>query len=328
MRRREFIAGLGGAVASSDLWPLSVWAQQSAMPVIGYLTSGAVPNANTLNAFRQGLGQLGFVEGRNVLFAISTTEDFRKLPALAAALVQQRVAVIYTGGTASSTLAAKAATSNIPIVFQIGVDPVKSGLVVSINRPGGNVTGVSNYAPVLQAKRLELLRAFVPQAAIIGYLTNPGSAFSESSANDLIAAARGVGQEMMILRASSGDEIDRAYATAAERRIGALLVSGDGLYDDRRDQLVALEARYRIPTSYATREQVESGGLMSYGDNRFETRRQSGIYVGRILKGEKPADLPVLLPTRFELVINLKTARALGLTVPPALLALADEVIE
>jgi putative ABC transport system substrate-binding protein len=325
MLRREFIAGFGSALASA---PVVVQAQQAAMPVIGYLTSGAVPNPNTLHAFRRGLGEIGFVEGRNVAFAIRTTEDFREMPALAAALVRQRVAVIYTGGTLSSTLAAKAATPTIPIVFQIGADPVASGLVASINRPGGNVTGVSNYAPVLQEKRLELLREIVPKGAPIGYLMNPGSAFSELTTNDLLSAARKVGQEVMVLRASSGEEIERAFATAAERRIAGLLVSGDGLYDDRRDQLVALAARHRIPTSYGTREQAESGGLMSYGDDRFETRRQSGIYVGRILKGAKPADLPVLLPTKFEFVINLKTARALGLTIPETLLATADEVIQ
>jgi putative ABC transport system substrate-binding protein len=324
IRRREFIAGLGGAAAL----PLSARAQQPTLPVIGYLTSGAVPNANTLTAFHKGLGEMGFVEGRNVAFAIRTTEDFREMPALAAALVRQRVAVIYTGGTLSSTLAAKAATSTIPIVFQIGADPVASGLVASINRPGGNVTGVSNYTPLLQAKRLELLRELVPKAEIIGYLMNPGSAFSDVYASDLLVAARRIGQELMILRASSGEEIERAFATAAERRIDALLVSGDGLYDDRRDQIVALAARYRVPASYGTREQVESGGLMSYGDDRFETRRQSGIYVGRILRGEKPAELPVLLPTKFELMFNLKTAKALGLTIPETLLATADEVVQ
>jgi putative ABC transport system substrate-binding protein len=324
MRRREFIAGLGSATA----WPLAARAQQPTMPVIGYLTSGAVPNANTLDAFRKGLAEMGFVEGRNVAFAIRTTEDFREMPALAGALVHQRVAVIYTGGTLSSTLAAKAATSTIPIVFQIGADPVASGLVASINRPGGNVTGVSNYTPVLQAKRLELLRELVPKVEVVGYLMNPESALSDLLASDILLAARRVGLELTVLRASSGDEIERAFAMAAERRIGALLVSGDGLYNDRREQLVALAARYRIPTSYATREDVESGGLMSYGDDRFETRRQSGIYVGRILKGEKPADLPILLPTKFELVVNLKTARALGLTVPETLLATADELIQ
>jgi putative ABC transport system substrate-binding protein len=324
MRRREFITLLGGAAAA---WPLPARAQQL-KPVIGYLTSGAAPNANTLDAFRKGLGKMGFVAGRNVAFAIRTTEDFRKLPALAADLVRQRVAVIYTGGTASSTLAAKAATATIPIVFQIGADPVKAGLVASINRPGGNVTGVSNYSPVLEAKRLELLRELVPNAAVIGYLMNPISAFSGLRTDDLVAAARDVGQEIMVLRASSGDEIERAFAAAAKRGIGALLVSGDGLYDDRRDQLVALAARYKIPTSYGTREQVESGGLMSYGDDRYETRRQSGIYVGRTLKGESPADLPVLQPAKFEFAINLKTAKALGLEFPARLFAFADVVIE
>jgi ABC-type uncharacterized transport system substrate-binding protein len=325
IRRRDFMAALGGAAAA---WPLVGRAQQPAMPVIGYLTSGRAPNANTLDAFRTGLGEMGFIAGRNVAFAIRTTEDFRELPALAADLVQRRVAVIYTGGTASSTLAAKAATATIPIVFQIGADPVKAGLVASINHPGGNVTGVSNYSPVLEAKRLELLRELVPKTAVIGYLMNPISAFSELRTDELVAAARNVGQEIMVLRASSGDEIERAFAAAAERSIGALLVSGDGLYDDRRDQLVGLAARYKIPTSYGTREQVESGGLMSYGDDRYETRRQSGIYVGRILKGETPADLPVLQPAKFEFAINLRTVKALGLTVPPTLFALANVVIE
>jgi putative ABC transport system substrate-binding protein len=298
------------------------------MPVVGYLTSGVMPNANTLDAFRKGLSEMGFVAGRNVAFTIRTTEDFRELPALAADLVRQRVAVIYTGGSASSTLAAKAATATIAIVFQIGTDPVRSGLVASINRPGGNVTGVSNYSAELEAKRLELLRELVPNAAVVGYLTNPGSAFSELRTSDLMATARSVGQEMMVLRASSGDEIERAFATAAERNIGALLVSGDGLYDDRRDQLAALAIRYGIPVGNATREEAESGGLMSYGDDRFETRRQSGIYVGRILKGEKPADLPVLQPTKFELVVNLRTAKTIGLTIPESFLLRANKVIE
>jgi putative ABC transport system substrate-binding protein len=225
IRRREFILLVGGVAVS---WPLAAGAQRPAMPVVGYLTSGAAPNANTLDAFRKGLGEMGFVAGRNVAFAIRTTEDFRELPALAADLVRQGVAVIYTGGTASATLAAKAATATVPIVFQIGADPVKAGLVASINRPGGNVTGVSNYSPVLEAKRLELLRELVPKAAVIGYLMNPISAFSELRTDELVAAARNVGQRIMVLRASSGDEIERAFAAAADRSIGALLVSGDG----------------------------------------------------------------------------------------------------
>jgi putative tryptophan/tyrosine transport system substrate-binding protein len=324
MRRREFIAGLGGAAA----WPLAAHAQQPAMPVIGYLTSGMLPNVNTLDAFRKGLGEMGYVEGRNVAFDIRTTEQYDQLPMLAAGLVRRRVAVIYTGGTVNSTLAAKAATATIPIVFQIGADPIRFGLVASINRPGGNITGVSNYSTVVETKRLELLRELVPKATLIGFLSNPATLGSDYYAAELQAAARGAGQETIVLSASDASEIDTALATAAQRRVSALMVGADGLYVDRRDQLIALAARYGIPAIYTTRESVEAGGLMSYGDDRFETRRQSGIYVGRILKGEKPADLPVLQPAKFELVINRRTAKALGLTVPLTLLAIADRVIE
>jgi putative ABC transport system substrate-binding protein len=300
------------------------------MPVIGWLDSGSgQPNAAGSAAFRKGLSEVGFVEGRNVTIEYRGGEHYEQLSALAAELVRHRVAVIFATETVNSAKAAKAATSTIPIVFQNGGDPVRLGLVASFNRPGGNATGLAVSVAEMVAKRLELLRDLVPQTDTMGYLTNPTNLISESETADMHAAARSVGQQMMVLRASTTDEIDTALATAAKERLGALLVGGDGLLLNRRaHQITALAAHYGIPATYPTRVYPEAGGLMSYGDNRFESWRLSGIYVGRILKGDKPADLPVLQPTRFELVINLKTAKALGLDVPATLLARADEVIE
>jgi putative ABC transport system substrate-binding protein len=325
--RREFITLLGGAAAA---WPLAARGQQPEMPVIGWLESGSRQTiADYLAAFRQGLAEADYVEGRNVAIEYRWADgQYDRLSALAAELVRHQVAVIYATNTANTVKAAKEATSGIPIVFTNGSDPVKLGLVASLNRPGGNITGVSFYVGTLVAKRLELLRELVPQAVTIGFLTNPTNLISERDTSDLQAAASSVGQQIIVLNASTLDELDTAFATAAQRRVGALLVDVDVLFNRRRDQIVALAARYGIPANYATRAFAEVGGLMSYGDDRLESVRHSGIYVGRILKGEKPANLPVLLPSKFEFVINLKTAKVLGLDVPPPLQVRADVVIE
>jgi ABC-type uncharacterized transport system substrate-binding protein len=323
MRRREFITLLGGAAA----WPLAARAQQPAMPTIGYLTNGAGLNANNVGAFREGLSEMGFVEGRNVAFDIRVTEQYDKFPALALELVDRRVAAIFAFSITAAA-AAKAATATIPIVFLGAGDPVRVGLVTSLNRPGGNVTGMTSLGVELGPKRLELMRELVPQAAVIGILTNPTGITSLGNMTDVQAAARSVGQEIIILNASSVDEIDAAFTTAAEQRFGGLLIDVSGFFIGRRDQIVALAARHAIPANYSSRDFVEVGGLMSYGQDFSESNRQAGVYVGRIVKGERPADLPVLQPAKFEFVINLRTAKALSLTVPPTLLARADEVIE
>jgi putative tryptophan/tyrosine transport system substrate-binding protein len=328
MKRRDFIAGLGSAAA----WPLVARAQQPAMPVVGFL-SIAAPGTRPLAApFRQGLSQMGFVEGRNVTFEYRNADGvYGRLPGMAADLVRRQVAVIVASGSHNATLAAKAATATIPIVFGTGLgDPVALGLVASLNRPGSNVTGVTNYSSDLLPKRLQLLRELVPQAKVIGFLTNPASLASDGDVTAIEAAARSVGQEMTILKASTAAEIDAAFATAAQAGIGAMVVSPDNFFVQPTTQphLAAAATRYRIPANYAARSYVEAGGLMSYGSDRREDGRQLGVYVGRILNGEKPADLPVLQPIKFELVINLKAAKALGLTIPETLLATADEVIQ
>jgi putative ABC transport system substrate-binding protein len=328
--RRQFISALGGTAVA---WPFAARAQEPAMPVIGWLDSGSAVNKAALlgEAFFKGLNEMGYVEARNVAIEYRWAEGkYDQLPALAAELVDRNVAVIAAFSTANSAMAAKAATATIPIVFLNGSDPIKVGLVPSLSRPGSNVTGVSFFISTLAAKRLELLRELVPKAATatIGFLTNPTNLLSEASTADMHAATRSIGQKTNVLSAATANEIDTAFATAAEQHLGALLIDGDQLFNERRDQMVALAARYKIPTSYPTRVSTEAGGLMSYGDNRRESARQAGIYVGRILKGDKPSDLPVLQPTKFELVINLKTAKELGLTVPPLLLVRADEVIE
>src|SRR5262245_1715567 len=325
MKRSDFITILGATAAA---WPFAARAQQPAMPVIGYLVAGGPGTAFSLDPFLKGLGEMGYVEGRNVAFVFRGTERVDELPALAAELVRRRVNVIYTGGDPASTLAAKAATSTTPIVFQNSADPVALGLVASINRPGGNITGVSNYSGLLIAKRLELARELVPQAALVGVLDNPHSAISDSSLADLRAAARTVGQEIFVVEAGTASEIESAFATLAQRRVGVLLINSSAFFLNQRHQLAALLARYTIPSNFNTREYVEAGGLMSYGDDRSETRRQAGIYVGRILKGEKPADLPVMQPAKFDFVINLKTAKALGIEFPPSFHLRATEVIE
>jgi putative ABC transport system substrate-binding protein len=328
MKRREFIAGLGGAAA---VWPLAARAQQAAMPVIGYLDSlGLQTGAFALGLFRKALGEAGYVEGRNVAIEFRWAEgQVDRLPALAAELVRRRVAVIVTVSDPVAALAAKAATATIPIVFTSGEDPVRTGLVTSLNRPGGNVTGVSFFVNELGPKRLEMLRELVSEATAVALLVNPANgASTEPFITDMRAAADNVGQRIIIFGAGTAAEIDEAFASMARQRAGGVIVSGDRFFSGRSGQLITLAARYRIPASYFTRSFVAAGGLMSYGDDRLESWRQAAVYVGRILKGDKPADLPVVQPTKFELVINLKTARALGLTVSPALLVRADEVIE
>ncbi len=323
MRRREFITLLGGTAA---VWPLRARAQQSAMPVVGWLGVGP-PQANDVAAFRQGLNEQGYADGRNAAIEFRVSEQYGNLQALAAELVRRRVAVIFTITSFLAAQAAKAATSTIPIVFTVGADPVKFGLIASLNRPGGNATGVTFLGDQLGPKRLELARELVPQATAIGVLVNPSNPSIDNLA-DMQAASRGIGRSIIVLNASTEAEIDAAFADLVRQRAGALLVNGDAYFNSRRDQLVALAARHAIPTIYFFRNFVEAGGLMSYSDDRFETTRQAGLYVGRILKGEKPADLPVVQPTRFQLAINLNTARALGLEVPPSILLRADEVIE
>jgi len=325
LKRREFITLFGGAA----VWPLAARAQQAAIPVVGVLeTRSPGEAASVLAAFREGLKEVGYVEGKNVVIEYRWAEgQFGRLPVLAAELVRRQATVIYAA-TIPGALAAQAATTTIPIVFNGAGDPVQLGLVASFNRPGGNVTGINLFSATLEGKKLELLHELVPKAVTIGVLINPSWVNAAAQSKDLQAAARTLGLQIDIVNASNESSIDTAFATLAERHIGALLVTSNPFFASQRDQLVALAARHGMPAIYAQRELVAAGGLMSYGTNLAEAYHQAGVYTGRILKGEKPADLPVLLPTKFELVINLKTAKALGLPVPDKLLVGADEVIE
>jgi putative ABC transport system substrate-binding protein len=327
MRRREFITIFAGA---AGMWPLDVRAQQSAIPVIGFLSGGS-PNAyaGRVAGFRKGLNESGYIDGQNVTIEFRWAQgQYDRLPVFAADLVRQNVAVILSSGGDVAALSANAATSSIPIVTVSGTDPVKAGLVASFNRPGGNVTGASFVATELETKRLQILRDAVPTAAVIGILINSTNPAAESRSKDLQMAARTLERSIAFVSASSESDLETAFAALIQRQARALLVSTDSFFTSQRDRLVALAARHALPAIYAWREFVEAGGLMSYGPIIDEVYRQVGIYTGRILKGEKPADLPFLRPTKFELVINLKTAAALGLTIPPLTLALADEVIE
>ena len=325
MRRRDFITLVGGGAVA---WPLVAHAQQAAMPVIGFLHSGSPePNARRLAGFRKGLSDAGLVEGKNVAieFRWAQGKDDR-LPELAADLIRQRVAVIATLSSTTAAVAAKAATSTIPIYFLIADPPVELGLVTSLNRPGGNATGITTLAAELAAKRLSLLRELVPQAASMAALVKPSHPSAKPVTQSLQATARTLGVQLNVLEASSDHEIEAAYAALKPR--AALLVATDPFFFVRRAQLVALSARHAVPTIYDSREFAEAGGLMSYGPNHVNLWAQAGTYVARILKGEKPSDLPVTQAALFEMVINLKSAKPLGVAVPPSMLALADEVIE
>jgi putative ABC transport system substrate-binding protein len=324
--RRELIAALGGAAT----WPLTARAQQAAMPVVGFLNSASPAEwARFLAAFRRGLKETGFVEGQNVAIEFRWAEgQYERLPMLAADLVKRGIDVLVATGGSTSALAAKAATTTIPIVFSTGGDPVQEGLVASLSQPGGNSTGVSLLTTSLVAKRLEILREVVPNASVIGVLLNPNGASAKYQLEDVEKAAGTIGQQVHILRASSEREFETVFSTVVQRGIGALIVGADPFFSSRRDQLVALVAREGVPAIYEWREYPEAGGLMSYGSDLADGYHQVGIYGGRILKGDRPADLPVMQSTKVEFVLNLKTARSLGLTISLPLLGRADTIIE
>jgi putative ABC transport system substrate-binding protein len=323
--RREFIGLLGGAAAA---WPRTARAQEPALPVVGFLRStGAAGFAQLVTAFRQGLNEAGFVEGQNVAIEFRWADDQHdRLPGLAADLIRRQVAVIV--GNTPSIGAAMTATATTPIVFVIGSDPVRTGLVASLNRPGGNVTGVVFTTADLVAKRLGLLHELVPKAALIAVLVDPNAPEIEFQAKGAEEAGRGIGRQVLVVKAANEREFDAAFATIVQAGAGALLVGGGPFFNSQRQQLVALAARHTLPASYSRREYADAGGLMSYGSSQTDAYRRAGSYAGRILKGEKPGDMPVELATKFELVINLAAAKTLGLEIPPTLLALADEVIE
>jgi putative ABC transport system substrate-binding protein len=312
------------------VWPLVARAQQSAVPVVGYLSSRSPgESAAVVAAFRQGLGEAGFTVGQNVAIEYRWAEGhYDRLPALAAELVNLKVAAILAAGGPPSALAAKKATSTIPVVFSAADDPVGLGLVPSLSRPGGNVTGMSLFNSDLGAKRLALLHELIPSARVVAYLTNPANPSVKLEVKAVQEAAKTFGLDLLVIDASTDQEIEAAFTRLTERHIGAVIVAGEPFFDSRRAAIVALAAKNAIPASYSWRENVTLGGLLSYGTFIGESYRNSGIYCGRILKGERPADLPVMQPTKFEMTINLKTARTLGLNVPPTLLTAADEVIE
>jgi putative ABC transport system substrate-binding protein len=324
MRRRVLFKAIGGVAA---MWPLSLRAQQPAMPVIGFLSSrSAIDSAPQVAAFRQALSEAGYVEDQSVAIEYRWADgQYDRLPGLAADLVSRQVAVIFAGGPAAYV--AKAATTAIPIVFVSGEDPVDFGLVASFNRPVGNITGVSTFNAVLGSKRFEVLHELVPNAAVLALLVNPNNPRSVPETRETQAAARAIGRNLIILNASTESEIDAAFATLVQQRVDALVVTGDPFFVGRRDKVVALAARHAVPTIYTQREFAAAGGLIGYGTSLEDAYRQVGIYTSRILKGAKVADLPVVRPTRFDLVINLRTAKALGLTVPQSILARADEVM-
>ena len=327
MKRREFITLLGGATAA---WPLAARAQQPTLPIVGFLasTSPDPVYAHLVAAVREGLKETGYVEGRNLAIEYRWAEGkYERLPALAAELLDRGVSVIVANTPAA--LAAKAATATVPIVFSSGLDPVKAGLVTSLNRPGGNITGVSSMSGELVSKQLELLHELVRSATVIAALVNPANpGLAESLSKELQAAANSLGLQLRVLPASSEREIDAAFAALMNLQAGALVIGADGFFSARSEKLAAMALRHAVPAISPYRAFVEVGGLMRYGTNTTDGFRLAGIYAGRILKGEKPADLPVMQSTKFELVINLKTAKALGLEIPPTLLARADEVIE
>jgi len=326
VRRREFVTLLGSAAAA---WPFTPHAEQATLPIIGYLSSGTSAGfARLTGAFRRGVNEAGLIEGPNVAIEYRYAGgQYERLPALAANLVRRRVTVI-AATTTPAAVAAKQATMTIPIVFSIGADPIALGLVVSLGRPSGNVTGVSNYLSELGAKRLQLLREMIPNAAILGMLVNPNFPDAKTQVKDIEDAARAFRQELYVLRATSEGDLETAFATFDRRRIDGLIITVDPFFNSRRDGIVALAARHNIPAMYFEREFVSAGGLMSYAPNLADGYRQAGVYAGRIVRGEKVIDLPVLQPTKFELVINLKTAKALGIAVPESILERANEVIE
>jgi putative tryptophan/tyrosine transport system substrate-binding protein len=325
MQRREFITLLGGAAVT---WPLAARAQQPVLPVIGFLNSASpAPFARMVTAFRQGLSEAGYVEGRNAAIEFRWAEgQYDRMPAMAAELVRRQVAVIIAN--TPGVQAVMAATTTIPVVFAVAGDPVKDGLVASLNRPGGNVTGVTVLGVEVGPKRLELLHEFVPKATIVALLVNPTSPFAETTSRDLQAASRTLGLQLHVLHASTARDIDDAFATLVQLQAGALVIGSDPFFVSRIEKLAELTVRHAVPTIYQYREFAVAGGLMSYGGSLPDSFRTAGIYTGRILKGEKPADLPVQQSTKVELILNLKTAKALGLTVPLTLLGRADEVIE